>query len=170
MVTIILGSVVVVGYIVIMFTMAVTEIPTAINQVKDEFKLAHRKRRFVEGKTFWDIWGTNILAASCSLGFCLLHWINFDFFPEFYTAIVVFINAPMLMNTTRAYVTSYPKNKNCRNFAIVYDCIFVKSFFRNYAVLCTFCLLVKYTKQQLQQTLCLCVCVLVYSACNSWVL
>jgi hypothetical protein len=142
MVTILVGSLVTIGYVVIMFTMAVTEIPTAINQVNDEFRIARRKKKYVEQRSFWEIWGSFSLATIATFGFSILHWINFDLNYDLYLALFIAIVIPTFMTTARSVVINYPKSDVCRKFAILYDCIFVKSFFRNNFVLCVFCFLV----------------------------
>jgi hypothetical protein len=82
-------------------------------------------------------WLPLVVALGISLLFSVLHGFNFE--PNFgaYAAVFAITCVPSMMMGLRNHVGKRPANLRERNFAIVYDCLFRRSFLRNYVVLGT---------------------------------
>jgi len=76
-----------------------------------------------------------------TLLFCVLHYINFDVdfsnseHIALYAFVILGVNVPAVLGAQRAYIGEAPESARERQYAIVYDCISKRSFFRNHVVL-----------------------------------
>jgi hypothetical protein len=81
------------------------------------------------------------MGVTCGSLFVTLHWFNFDANMGLYAGVLLFCTLPCALLGLRMHIGSRPANLRQRSFAIAYDCVIKRSFFRNHVILMCCCLL-----------------------------
>eukprot|EP00613_Pedinella_sp_CCMP2098_P026412 CAMPEP_0171704950 /NCGR_PEP_ID=MMETSP0991-20121206/12929_1 /TAXON_ID=483369 /ORGANISM="non described non described, Strain CCMP2098" /LENGTH=1839 /DNA_ID=CAMNT_0012294447 /DNA_START=377 /DNA_END=5898 /DNA_ORIENTATION=- len=86
-------------------------------------------------------WLPLLVGVACAGFFIVFHYFNFDTSVVLYFGVMLFVTIPCLLLGLRGHIGVQPANLRQRRFAIVYDCILRRSFFRNHIILISCCVL-----------------------------
>jgi hypothetical protein len=141
LITSILGFIIAVGYVVIIATLAVTEIPLLVQQLD-----AAHEENGGEYPSFGElikIWTPSVFGLCVSLIFIGLHSLNSSVSSYYLYGFIVFLfNVPLSLRASRQSIGENLSFKPFRYFAIIYDALNERVFLKHHIFLTSSCVLV----------------------------